>query len=142
MLIDFLSVSYYIKPYCKSKPPQDDQKHCCNVDQRIPGIFCVASRPQDVNARITEGRNRMKHRIPDSADHSILRHKLKGIEQCSRSLYYKCADNDLFYHTDHSAQLIHIIGFLENHPLLYCDFFSQYQKKCSSTSYDSYPADL
>ena len=84
----------------------------------------------------------MKHRIPDSADHSILRHKLKGIEQCSRSLYYKCADNDLFYHADHSAQLIHIIGFLENHPLLYCNFFSQYQEKCSSTSYDSQTTDL
>ena len=83
-----------IIPDNESQASQDDQQHRRHIYERVIYVFYKTAASQDIDPGVTERRNRMKYRVPDSFYYSIFRNKLESIQQRPHSLYNKGSFQD------------------------------------------------
>ena len=140
---DLLSVINHVIPHRKSDSAKNDQHHRCNVDQWTGYVSCQAVLSENINSRIAKCRNRVKNSIPNSFYKSIIPTELYCIKNRRRCLL-PLPSRTKFLRTmpTRPPREFHIISFLNDNSLFYCNLSFKKHKECCDTCNYAQASDL
>ena len=139
---DLLSVINHVIPHRKSDSAKNDQHHRCNVDQWIGYVSCQTVLSENINSRIAKCRNRVKNSIPNSFYKSIIPTELYCIKSCADAFYHYRPEQNSADHAYQTTKRIHIISFLNDNSLFYCNLSFKKHKECCDTCNYAQASDL